>query len=173
MSQDTENFDSLRKLLTLKRHEIPPPGYFNNFSREVIVRIKAGEQGEDAHGYVWQMGWLQRLWASIEAKPVLAGGLGLALCGLMVFGIVSAADAPLDMQTVTGISTENSQSSGVMQVVGNTPSDQPMGVIPISVDSSDRPSLHPAVASTTTLFDLVPKPQADHTSLSLTGSVPQ
>ena len=76
MSQDTENFDSLRKLLALKRYELPPPGYFHNFSRQVIVRIKAGESGDAAGGAFWDLGWLQRLWAALEAKPALAGGFG-------------------------------------------------------------------------------------------------
>ncbi len=45
MNENNKNFDELKRLLKLKRHEIPPPGYFNNFSGEVISRIRAGETG--------------------------------------------------------------------------------------------------------------------------------
>ncbi len=45
MNENEQNFDELKRLLKLKRHEVPPPGYFNNFSGEVISRIRAGEAG--------------------------------------------------------------------------------------------------------------------------------
>jgi len=91
MSEDTENFEQLRRLLALKRHEKPPPGYFNNFSRQVILRIRAGEMGEDAAifgRFSWEAPWLQRIWAALETKPILAGAFGVALCSLFIAGVV-------------------------------------------------------------------------------------
>ncbi len=32
MNESEHNFQDLKRLLKLKRHEVPPPGYFNNFS---------------------------------------------------------------------------------------------------------------------------------------------
>ena len=91
MNQDTENFEQLRRLLELKRYEQPPPGYFNNFSCQVIARIKLGERGEESAGIerlLWEAPWLQRIWAAFEAKPVLAGAFGLAMCGLLISGVI-------------------------------------------------------------------------------------
>jgi hypothetical protein len=93
MSEDTENFEQLRRLLALKRHEQPPPGYFNHFSRQVILRIEAGERGDEArllHQFSWDAPWLQRIWAALETQPVLAGAFGTALCGLLIAGAVFA-----------------------------------------------------------------------------------
>ncbi len=46
MNDAQENFDSLRQLLKLKREETPPPGYFNNFSAQIIAQIRSGETAE-------------------------------------------------------------------------------------------------------------------------------
>jgi len=93
MNENQQNFESLRRLLTLKRHETPPPGYFNNFSRQVMARIRAGETGEAASqaegllpGIPWLLNWLQGL----ETKPVFAGSFATALCLLLLFGAVVA-----------------------------------------------------------------------------------
>ena len=40
---DDESSKRLQQLLRLKRHETPPPGYFNEFSDTVLDRIRASE----------------------------------------------------------------------------------------------------------------------------------
>lgn len=86
MNPDSENFEQLQKLLALKRHEQPPPGYFNNFSGKVIARIEAGSRDEDG------LAWLRRLWSIVEGKPMLTGAFGAAVCALVISGLVFSDD---------------------------------------------------------------------------------
>lgn len=121
MDPNTENFEQLRRLLALKRHEQPPPGYFNNFSGEVIARIKAGDRGEGGafvERLLWEAPWLQRVWAALEAKPILAGFCGVAVCGLLISGVIYSdrADVP------------------------------PVALVPVS-DSGETPAAQPALAA--------------------------
>jgi hypothetical protein len=91
MTPEQENFDALRRLLALKRHEQPPPGYFNSFSRQVIARIRAGDFKEEPsffERFFGQAAWLHRAWSDLESKPALAGAFGIMVCGLLVFGMV-------------------------------------------------------------------------------------
>ena len=90
MNENQPNFESLRRLLELKRHETPPPGYFNNFSRQVMARIRAGEAEAPAGILFANLPWLLKLLQSFETKPVFAGGFATALCGLLLFGAVMA-----------------------------------------------------------------------------------
>ena len=89
MSPIPDDFEQLRRLLALKRHEQPPPGYFYGFSRQVMVRIKAGEMGDAEETSIWSFGGgslLQRIWATFDARPALAGAFGAAICGFFVVG---------------------------------------------------------------------------------------
>ncbi len=89
MNPEQENFQELRRLLALKRHEQPPPGYFNGFSREVIARIRAGERLEReslVERFIWDLPWVQRLWGALETKPAVAAGFGVVICGLLAWG---------------------------------------------------------------------------------------
>ena len=90
MNREQENIQALRRILALKRHEQPPPGYFHRFSGQVIARIQAGERAPDS---VWERfsfdaPWLRQLWAAFETKPLLAGAFGVTVCGLMATGFV-------------------------------------------------------------------------------------
>ena len=87
MTPESENFEQLKKLLALKRHEVPPPGYFNNFSRDVISRIRAG----DTAPTVVSVSWFQRLQQILSPRPAFAGAFGLAVCALLVGGILYTA----------------------------------------------------------------------------------
>ncbi len=87
MNPEQDNFADLRRLLALKRHEQPPPGYFDQFSSRVIARIQAGERLEDA-SLLDRLPWLERLWRALETKPVFAGAFGVTVCGLLASGLI-------------------------------------------------------------------------------------
>jgi len=80
MNPAPEEFDRLRKLLALKRHEQPPPGHFNHFSDKIIARI-------EAEGLCARNLWWQRLFKEWDAKPVLACAYGLVIMGLLAIGV--------------------------------------------------------------------------------------
>lgn len=97
MNPDSENFDALRRVLALKRHEQPPPGYFDQFSSQVIARIKAGETGEPASAvsrFFRGASWWNHVVSALEAKPAVAGAFGAAVCALLISGIVYSENAP-------------------------------------------------------------------------------
>ncbi len=135
MNPDSENFDSLRQLLALKRHEIPPPGYFDRFSRDVMARIKSGDTGDE---YGTTPSWLKRLLGMFDVKPVFAGAFGTAVCAFVISGIVSSEQTPV-MGSVTpgmgnpslgavpiptGVAMGEQLTSNSNSVAGNTLFDQ-------------------------------------------------
>ena len=69
MESSPENFESLQKLLKLKRHEQPPPRFFNEFSGRVIARI----QSEGTRPPRW---W-ERF--GVDLRPVMAVGAGVTV----------------------------------------------------------------------------------------------
>jgi len=95
MNESNQNFNELKRLLKLKRHEVPPPGYFNNFSGAVISRIRAGEAGGSES---LRASWLMRLLHIFETKPGVMGGLATSLCLVLLIGVV-LADRPDSMPT--------------------------------------------------------------------------
>lgn len=90
MNTPPENdFAQLRRLLRVKRHEQPPPGYLHQFPAEVISALKAERQshkqsGSSENGPLWIMRFLERL----QARPAFAGALGAGLCALMIGGVI-------------------------------------------------------------------------------------
>jgi hypothetical protein len=158
MSQNTENFESLRHLLTLKRHEQPPPGYFNSFSSQVIARIKLGETGEERANSgrgIWEASWLQRLWAAFETKPILAGGFAVAVCGLLIGGMVYTENVPA------------TESAPNLVEVANAMAVMPVANHPLLVKSSalETPSTSPIMADGLLLGGL----HADRATFSFPG----
>ncbi|MBP9902509.1 MAG: hypothetical protein V9H26_03585 [Verrucomicrobiota bacterium] len=96
MNAEPENFDQLCRLLKLKRHESPPPRYFNDFSSQVVARIRAGSAGgrlESPDGVVAGPRWLRQFWRVIEQQPAVSGMLTAAACGLLVVGVFVSDNA--------------------------------------------------------------------------------
>ena len=125
MSSEPENFESLRRLLAIKRHEQPPPGYFHDFSRQVIVRIQAGE-GQASESFLARIlrpvSWAQSVWSDFEGKPILAGAFGVGVCSLLVVGLVSSPrmDADANGLTATPVAAPISPANVPSQIGGST-----------------------------------------------------
>lgn len=78
MSSSPDNFESLEKLLRLKRHEQPPPRYFSEFSGRVMARIERGDA---------RPSWWERF--GFDLRPALAAGAGIFACSLIVYGVAT------------------------------------------------------------------------------------
>ena len=90
MQKETDDFSELRKLLKIKRHEAPPPGYFSLFSGKVIARIEARQAPEAAPSWRY---WLAALWN----RPAVSGAYAL-LFGALVMAAMSLAQTQMTNQ---------------------------------------------------------------------------
>ena len=138
MNENENNFESLRRLLAFKNRETPPPGYFNNFSAQVVARIRAGEANAPSSAserLFSEAPWLVKFLQIFEAKPAFAGAFAMALCLVLVFVIVFAeqpetsAPQPL-LQTAEITSTPLADISPAALVA-----QQPTGQITLAADS--------------------------------------
>ncbi len=80
MNSDPEEFETLRKLMALKRHEQPPPEYLDQLSGRIRTRIERGEG---------QLNLWDRLSANFSLRPSLAYAFGLTVCGALGLSAVS------------------------------------------------------------------------------------
>jgi hypothetical protein len=127
MNENNDNFHELKRLLKLKQHEVPPPGYFSNFPGEVISRIRAGEPAgsQDLAEQLRGTSWLESLLRVFQAKPGVIGGVATSLCLLLLIGVV-LADRP-DQEPV-----------GILASSETTPESTPAlaAAVPTSADTS-------------------------------------
>ena len=168
MNQDTENFEQLRRLLVLKRYEQPPPRYFNDFSSQVIARIKLGggvEEGALLERLLWEAPWLQRVWSALEAKPILAGVFGVAVCGLLISGVVYSDRSDV---LPPGLAPVAEAASAPVTLANVSAADHPLLVKPAMVES---PSINPIGTAPTegSLLDDISRLRAQPASFGFPG----
>jgi hypothetical protein len=84
MSVEPQNFEELKKLLALKRHEQPAPGFFSELSETIHDRLQHPVP-EPAQT------WWERLRGDIDVK---ACAVGVAVCGLVLYAILTAMGRP-------------------------------------------------------------------------------
>ena len=120
MSDNENNFETLRQLLAHKRQELPPPGYFAGFSSQVAARLRQAEAElpQSAQEELFsQAPWLMRLLQNLELKPAFAGAFASELTLLLVLGIVyaerpdSQPDLVLESSTPSAGTFASAQSS--------------------------------------------------------------
>jgi hypothetical protein len=96
MNSSPDDFKDLRRLLALKRHEKPPPGYFNYLPDKIMMRLERDDLSE--YSTWWQ--WLVR---KLDAQPVLAGAYAFAISGLMLLGFKLSQDLQHEAATESGL----------------------------------------------------------------------
>lgn len=149
MNETEHNFDELKRLLKLKRHEVPPPGYFNRFSGEVISRLQAGENR--AHqSFVEHVEdsapWLVKVLRIFETKPGIIGGFATSLCVILLLGVVFAEysdNTPRQPLVVANPGMESASSLATLATV-STPLPNAGGGI--MIDTNPVVSLQPVAS---------------------------
>jgi hypothetical protein len=86
METEHDQFEQVRRLLALKRHEQPPPRYFNEFSGKVIARLQALDAAQPAT-------WRRRLGLDFDFRPALMGVFGVVACGVLLVAVLTSMSA--------------------------------------------------------------------------------
>jgi hypothetical protein len=94
MNREDQDFDQLRRVLKLKRYEQPPPRFFNDFSTRVVASLQATQASNMGNN------WLQRLWETLELRPIVPVAFGAAVCGLLIAGALYT-EAPVTIAPLT------------------------------------------------------------------------
>jgi hypothetical protein len=151
MADNTENFESLRRLMALKRHEVPPPGYFDKFSGQVASRLIAGDRGEVesfADRLFGEAPWLRRILQVLDARPLVAAGFGAGVCALLISGFVVAERADV---------ADNSAGPSVYTASVRPPAERsPVAASDPLAMPVDFSSTNPVAPGAGALFDQMP-----------------
>jgi hypothetical protein len=160
MSETNDNFDDLKRLLKLKRHEIPPPGFHNRFSDDVMARIRSGESGGGSHilervyaDSPFLAGWLRLF----EAKPGIIGAAATGLCLLLLVGVIfvdRSENSSANGGTIISQAMPGASDAGASPALASAVTLAPADNSGITVSTNPVSSLQP-VAS---LFGSQPNP---------------
>ena len=102
MQDQPPEFEKLRQLLALKRHETPPPGYFRDFSSHVLAGIEhaAARSSE---------GWFSRLASLFHARPAISASFCTATALVLIAATTLFESDP--QEAATGLPRVDQQSS--------------------------------------------------------------
>jgi hypothetical protein len=96
MKSDPNDFEAVRRLMALKRHEAPPPGYFSRLPGTIIARIERGE----GKASFWE-----RITADFTVRPAFAYAFVLAACGALTTSIYSVRTQSAEAARQSGLAT--------------------------------------------------------------------
>lgn len=123
--------------MKLAKYEVPPPGFFNNFSTKVINRIES--QGSNVRSGEDQIAWLRRLLNLLETNALAAGAFGFTVCGLLIAGIAWSEYQEPMLANANDVNGTDVASSGVNSE--NTTTLASIGSSTASLSPSLSPSL--------------------------------
>jgi hypothetical protein len=79
MNSEPSDFEALRKLMALKRHEQPPPGYFSRLPDKIIDRLERGEG---------QLSFWEKWLTALTFRPALAYGFSVAAFSALTLSVI-------------------------------------------------------------------------------------
>lgn len=150
MNASDKNFENLKRLLKLKQHEVPPPGYFNRFSGSVIARLQAGEARPEtlSERLHVQAPWLVSLLHLFEARPALLGacatGMGVLLIGGFI--LIGEPDGPTAQPLLSSDTTAPAAPASQLAALSAPTLAAPADNTGIIASSNSVASLQPAMA---------------------------
>jgi len=80
MDPADNSFDALRRALALKRHEQPPPAYFDRLHERVLDRLTLDQEAEPED-------WFGAILERFRLRPALAGVFSFALGAFYLAGL--------------------------------------------------------------------------------------
>jgi hypothetical protein len=172
MNDNENDFGALRRLLALKRHETPPPGYFERFPGAVMARLRASQSGAQdglAERLANRLPWLVRVIRTLEAKPAFATTFASALCLLLLAGIVFAERPEGTVQPLM----QSAQDTSPLNIASAAPVGLPAAPMELqSFISSTDPVLNPSPMGGQSAADLFGSPSgfAQPVNLILPGN---
>jgi hypothetical protein len=79
MNSGLNDFETLRKLMALKRHEQPPPGYFNRLPDRIAYRLERGEG---------QLGFWERFLGQFTFRPAFVYSFSMAALSALTVSVI-------------------------------------------------------------------------------------
>jgi hypothetical protein len=119
MNSKANEFETLRKLMALKRHEQPPPGYFRRLPDQIAARLERG----DGKLAFWE-GFLSQF----TFRPALAYSMALAAFSALTLSVIySVRTQPQESALAAG---SGWQSSAEAEALANQASpSEPLHVV--------------------------------------------
>lgn len=156
MNTPPENeFTQLRRLLSLKRRELPPAGYFQELSGSVISVLQAQQHEGSREGSREKVpSWILSFVELLQARPAFAGAFGAVACAVLVGAVVFYEQ---DSATPRAMPSLLSEITPPLQQDNN--SLEPVGVALQPVSAGGTPLMagtNLQLSPRSTLFDAIP-----------------
>lgn len=145
------DFRELKRLLALKRHEQPPPGYFDFLAGQIQQELRAARRNSQP-SRKRQGNLLHQFFAMIEGvqtRPAFAVGVGAVVCTLLVGAVVMFEQADPALQPTPSLLTEI-----------NAPPGATAPTQPVALDMNPMLASNAPAGAAPNLFDLYQPPSA-------------
>lgn len=97
MEPPCDNFEDLQRLLALKRHELPPPGFFDRLPESIRAELREGRTRPVGMAAVWL--FLRSRW---RLEPALAGAMLAVVAGIYGLALLGPqGEAPVPATAAT------------------------------------------------------------------------